>query len=150
MIMAVGFAARPKMGDYSYDESSLPSFTASENGSTAKAHAPSRNDIDRNSSIVGDWSRVAPSTIASNGAPIEDYGMPIEDAHYRSSMASESLPREEEIMEPMQTYPPNNMQAYPPNNMQAYPPNNMQAYPPKNSDPRRYDDMSTLTWDPGY
>merc|ERR1719237_1102080 len=75
--MAVGFAARPKTDDFTHEEASLPSWMASESGSSAKAHAPPPpKNLDPQSSVDGfDWSRSAPSTIPSQ--TVEDYGMAV-------------------------------------------------------------------------
>eukprot|EP00571_Detonula_confervacea_P010636 CAMPEP_0172307718 /NCGR_PEP_ID=MMETSP1058-20130122/8511_1 /TAXON_ID=83371 /ORGANISM="Detonula confervacea, Strain CCMP 353" /LENGTH=315 /DNA_ID=CAMNT_0013019957 /DNA_START=101 /DNA_END=1048 /DNA_ORIENTATION=- len=118
VILSVGFASRPKSDCYTYEEASLPSWMASEDGVSEKAQAPPVEDTDRRSSVGGqDWSRVsAPSTIPSGNFPVEeDYGL-----------NEEALPKENENPQPMQ------------------------AYPPANKVPRKYDDMSTLTWDVGY
>jgi len=124
MVLTLGFVTRPKLDEFTYDDASLPSWMASENGESAKAQAPpvprraSEDDQERRSSIGYDWSRSAPSTIPSMDAsrPIEeDYGMEHEE-DFREDKKEEPIP----------------------------------AYPPTNNIPRRYDDMSTLTWDPGY
>eukprot|EP00578_Thalassiosira_sp_NH16_P003206 CAMPEP_0181133634 /NCGR_PEP_ID=MMETSP1071-20121207/31631_1 /TAXON_ID=35127 /ORGANISM="Thalassiosira sp., Strain NH16" /LENGTH=323 /DNA_ID=CAMNT_0023220043 /DNA_START=98 /DNA_END=1069 /DNA_ORIENTATION=- len=126
MTLSVGLAARPKTDDYTYEESSLPSWMASETGSSAKAHAiPQKRDeqMNRRSSIEYDWSRSAPSTIPSISvnSPIVDYGLPEEAPPHEE--------RQQELRHSIQPIP---------------------VYPPVNNAPRRYDDMSTLTWDPGY
>lgn len=119
MVMAIGFAARPKKDDFTYEEASLPSWMASENGESAIAHAPPPKPVhpdDRLSSVGGyDWSRSAPSTIPSQENTIEDYGL-----------AREPIPEHDDGQKPIR------------------------SYPPTNGAPRRYDDMSTLTFDPGY
>lgn len=125
MILCVGFAARPKVDDFIHDEASLPSWMASETGSSAKAQAipqvRKESMDDRLSSVNGyDWSRSAPSTIPSLSAntpiPIEDYGL-----------AETAPPTEEE-----------------------HQPEPIQLYPPQSRGPRNNDDLSTLTWDAGY
>lgn len=119
VVMTVGFAARPKKDDFTYEEASLPSWMASENDSSAKALAPSdkenKREMDRNSSVGGyAWSRSAPSTIPSQNGPEEDFALDEEP---------EAAARADQV-EPIPVYPPKG--------------------------PRRYDDCSTLTFDPGY
>lgn len=121
IILTVGFAARPQMDDFQYEEASLPSWMASETGSSAQAHASTRPDpeIDPGGgrSVVGyDWSHSAPSTIPTI---TEEYGIEGE----------EDQPVSKQNANPV----------------------SIPAYPPvTNAPPKRYDDCSTLTWDPGY
>lgn len=92
MILAVGFATRPKIDDFTYEEASLPSWMASESGSTANANAPPqpRELREKNSSVGGyDWSRSGPSTI-----PSEDHNV--------------TIPKQSQNREHSQAYPPIN------------------------------------------
>lgn len=136
MVLAVGYATRPKLDDYTYDEASLPSWMASETGSSAKAQVPARRQpsdfgADRHSSVGGqEWSHSAPSTIPSRATPIEDYGMDSQEQSMTPMCESMQGSMGDSARESMRETIP--------------------AHPPTKGETRRYDDMSTLTWDPGY
>lgn len=129
MTLAVGFAARPKNDNVKLDTASLASWMASEHGSAAKPQAPRMPEdsrtMDQRSSIDGyAWSRSAPSTIPSADSPPEN-----------DNGVKEHAPQNEDQFDKAPMMRASSRQHYP---------------PPTNNLPRKYDDMSTLTWDPGY
>ena len=124
VIMAVGFAARPKRDAFSHEDESLTSWMGTENEQSAKAQmSPERRDSLKHNTAQSqyDWSRSAPSTIPSiNNAEVEeDYGM---EEHM--DVLHEQF--DEDDIAPIPEFPPH-----------------------ENRSSRRFDDTSTLTWDPG-
>lgn len=122
VIMAVGFAARPKRDAFSHEDESLTSWMGTENEQSAKAQAQAQAPAERrDTQSQYDWSRSAPSTIPSiNIAEVEeDYGM---EEHM--DVLHEQF--DEDDIAPIPEFPPH-----------------------ENRSSRRFDDTSTLTWDPG-
>ncbi|KAL9179772.1 hypothetical protein ACHAXT_007742 [Thalassiosira profunda] len=149
MTMAVGFAARPKKDDGAYDDASLPSWMESENGTGAKAQASPpnkdrRESVDRQSSAY-DWSRSNPSTIPSQQTPTEDYAL-------ERAPSDQPAEREEEENDFDLDWKPEPIRPYRPTRVAGeWKPEPIRSYRPKRTAPKKkYDDMSALTWDPGY
>ncbi len=131
MTLAVGFAARPKNDNVILDTASLASWMASEPGSTEKAQAPlvpaDSRTIDQRSSIDGyAWSRSAQSTIPSKDSPPgNENGVKEHAPQIKDQFDKDKAPI---LRSSSRQHNP----------------------PPANNVPRKYDDVSTLTWDPGY
>ena len=162
MILAVGYATRPKNDAGEFETASLPSWASEP--STQKAQAPPRRvtnpmSMDQRSSIDGyAWSHSAQSTIPStdmtpqhnnyratatttelalqNVNPFDDVKNPFHDESpleqsRRSSMRSSGKSSEKERLSLSMRSSGN-------------------SYRPPPSNKVKYDDTSTLTWDPGY
>ena len=142
-ILALSFAATPTPKGYVYDEASLRSWMASEVDVSAEHRSVTfaQDEMDRRGGMNGPaWSQSAPSTMVSRDAsavggdrraPLEDYAVeeyaatPEEEGEF-GTIVIPVVPEE------------------------RHPEHNIPAYPRTNRPRLKYDDTSTLTFDPGY
>lgn len=140
-ILALSFAATPT--PKGYDEASLRSWMASEVDVSAEHRSVTfaQDEMDRRGGMNGPaWSQSAPSTMVSRDAsavggdrraPLEDYAVeeyaatPEEEGEF-GTIVIPVVPEE------------------------RHPKHHIPAYPPTNRPRPKYDDTSTLTFDPGY